>query len=47
MTEEVGAERRRLAAESDYSLIGISECMLGDRWGERILQTTLGHFSER
>lgn len=28
MTEEVEAGSRRLAAESDYSLIGISECTL-------------------
>lgn len=32
MTEEVGADSRRLAAESDYLLIGISECTLSDRW---------------
>lgn len=38
MTEEVGQSSRRLAAENDYLLIGISECTLSDRWGERILK---------
>lgn len=38
MTEEVGEGSRRLAAENDYLLIGISECTLSDRWGERILK---------
>lgn len=38
MTEEVGAGSRRLAAESDYSLIGISECTLSNRWGAWILK---------
>lgn len=45
MTEKVGAGSRRLAAESDYSLIGISECTLSDRWGSVNTKTTPGHFS--